>query len=86
MWAAAEALAVDDQAFAAARQGHVDTRDGDVGNRLEDGAQASFDTVDAPDRLDRELAVQVEREVGQFMAGGAQVDRALQRLVEERAS
>src|SRR5215208_754805 len=58
--AAAEALAVDDQPFAAAQQADVDTREGDVRNRLEDGAQTTVDTVDASERVDLDLAVQVK--------------------------
>ena len=82
--ASAEAFGVLEQALLAAGEVELDLENGRVGDRVEGGAKAAVDAVDPAARLDVDLALQVEREVGQPVLGGAQVDVARQRLVEQR--
>ena len=69
----------------AAAQGEDELRDRHVGDDVEGVADAAVDAVGAAGELDVDLAVQVGDEVGQRVVGGAQVDRPLERLVEQRA-
>ncbi len=81
---AAEAFAVAQEALLATEQVELEAGHRHVGNRAEDRAQAAVDGTHLTGDDDVDLPLQVDRDVGQLPFGGAQVDRARQRLVENR--
>ena len=74
----------DQEAVLAAGQGHRELRDRHVGHAVEGGADAAFEAVDAADQVDVDLALEVGDEVRQRVVRRAQVDRAFERLAEQR--
>ena len=79
-------VGVDQQALLAALHFQGELGDRGVGDDFEGVADAAaLDRVDAADQVDVDLGrVQGGDQVGQRVVGGAQVDRALQRFVEQR--
>ena len=87
MGALAEVGAVDQQALLAALHFEDELGDRGVGDGFEGVADPPvLDRVDAADEGDVDLVVvQGGDQVGQVVAGGAQVDRALERFVRAAA-
>src|SRR5215207_7209316 len=84
--AGAEVDVVLQQAAPAAHHAEDELGDRGVGDGGEGGADAAAPVgVDAADQLDLDLAAQVGDQVGELVVGGAQVDRPVEGIGEQRA-
>jgi hypothetical protein len=73
----AKVFAIGQETLGAPGKVKLDLGDRSVGDCFEDNSQATIDAVNTPDRFNVELTREIERNIRQFVFGGAQINRPL---------